>query len=113
MNAAITSSRRAAGSAGASGGSRPASSEISGQAARQQRALVREVAVGRGTGDPGRFGGREVGVDLPAGAVPWVAAQEHAGENVGATPTHAMFVELKESRPGGAVAGAALGPGTP
>ncbi|GHG07122.1 hypothetical protein GCM10017567_24410 [Amycolatopsis bullii] len=52
-------------------------------------------------------------MDLPAGAVPWVAAQEHAGENVGATPTHAMFVELKESRPGGAVAGAALGPGTP
>ncbi|RSD09541.1 cupin domain-containing protein [Amycolatopsis eburnea] len=53
-------------------------------------------------------GGREVGVDLPAGAVRWVAAQEHSGENVGTTPTHSMFIELKE--PGGAVAGAALGP---
>ncbi|NBH10218.1 cytoplasmic protein [Amycolatopsis sp. SID8362] len=53
-------------------------------------------------------GGREVGVDLPAGAVRWVAAQEHSGENVGTTPTHSMFIELKE--PGGVVAGAALGP---
>jgi len=58
-------------------------------------------------------GGREVGVEMPAGAVRWVAAQEHSGENVGATPTHAMFVELKEPRPGGVVEGAALGPGGP
>ncbi|WP_290062591.1 cytoplasmic protein [Amycolatopsis solani] len=53
-------------------------------------------------------GGREVGVDLPAGAVRWVAAQEHSGENVGTTPTHSFFIELKE--PGGVVAEAALGP---
>ncbi|WP_235190772.1 hypothetical protein [Amycolatopsis rifamycinica] len=58
-------------------------------------------------------GGREVGVELPAAAVRWVAAQEHSGENVGATPSHAVFVELKEPRPGGAVAGTALGPGGP
>ncbi|HEY3472040.1 MAG TPA: cytoplasmic protein [Amycolatopsis sp.] len=53
-------------------------------------------------------GGREVRVDLPAGQVRWLSAQEHSGENVGTTPTHSIFVELKE--PGGAVAGAALGP---
>ncbi|MEV6824726.1 cytoplasmic protein [Amycolatopsis sp. NPDC051102] len=58
-------------------------------------------------------GGREVQVDLPAGAVRWVAAQEHSGENIGETPTHSFFVELKEPRPGGAVAGTALGPGGP
>lgn len=52
--------------------------------------------------------GREVRVDLPAGQVRWLSAQEHSGENVGTTPTHSIFVELKE--PGGAVAGAALGP---
>ncbi|GAB3144540.1 hypothetical protein GCM10027258_33450 [Amycolatopsis stemonae] len=53
-------------------------------------------------------GGREVRVDLPAGAVRWVAAQEHSGENVGTTPTHSFFVELKE--PGTTAAGTALGP---
>ncbi|MGW5721127.1 cupin domain-containing protein [Amycolatopsis sp. NPDC003865] len=54
-------------------------------------------------------GGREVLVDLTAGEARWVAAQEHAGENVGDTPSHAFFVELKE--PGStAAAGSALGP---
>jgi len=57
-----------------------------------------------------RAGGREVHVDLSAGEARWVAEQEHAGENVGDTPSHAFFVELKE--PGRTVAtGAALGPG--
>ncbi|MCZ2825937.1 MULTISPECIES: cupin domain-containing protein [unclassified Modestobacter] len=41
-------------------------------------------------------GGREVDVELPAGAARWLPAQEHAGENIGATPTHTVFVELKD-----------------
>ena len=51
-------------------------------------------------------GGREVEVDLPAGHARWVSAQEHAGENIGETATHAIFVELKEggsTAPSGAV----------
>jgi hypothetical protein len=43
-----------------------------------------------------------------AGAVRWLSAQTHSGENIDETPTHALFVELKES---GRSAGAAtLGP---
>ncbi|MCZ2839039.1 cupin domain-containing protein [Modestobacter sp. VKM Ac-2985] len=41
-------------------------------------------------------GGREVDVELPAGAARWLSAQEHAGENIGTTPTHTVFVELKQ-----------------
>ena len=41
-------------------------------------------------------GGRQVDVELGAGEVRWVGAQEHFGENVGGTPSHAVFVELKE-----------------
>ena len=52
--------------------------------------------------------GREVDVELAAGQVRWVGAQEHAGENVGDTPTQVIFVELKEAGP--AAAGASLGP---
>ena len=44
-------------------------------------------------------GGRSVDVELPAGAVRWVGAQEHLGENIGDTPSHAIFVELKEPAP--------------
>lgn len=44
-------------------------------------------------------GGRSVEVELPAGAVRWVGAQEHQGENIGDTPSHAIFVELKEPAP--------------
>jgi hypothetical protein len=44
-------------------------------------------------------GGREVEVELPAGHARWLAAQEHAGENIGTGPTHSIFVELKEPRP--------------
>jgi hypothetical protein len=56
-------------------------------------------------------GGR-VEVQLPAGTVRWVSAQEHAGENIGRTVTHALFVELKEPAPtpAGMVA---LGPDVP
>jgi hypothetical protein len=42
-------------------------------------------------------GGRQVDVDLAPGEARWVAAQEHVGENTGTTPTHVMFVELKEA----------------
>ena len=52
--------------------------------------------------------GRHADVDLPAGAVRWVAAQQHFGHNVGETPTHSIFVELKEPAPSPAVG--ALGP---
>jgi beta-alanine degradation protein BauB len=54
--------------------------------------------------------GRTRDVELSAGQAVWLAAQEHAGTNIGDTPTHTIFIELK-----GAAAGipgdvAALGP---
>ena len=49
-------------------------------------------------------------VEIPAGAVNWLPAQQHSGENIGDTETHVFFVELKE--PSGSVDGApaTLGP---
>jgi beta-alanine degradation protein BauB len=38
-------------------------------------------------------------VQLEAGAVRWLGAQEHRGENVGESETHVYFVELKEPAP--------------
>ena len=38
-------------------------------------------------------------VELQAGTVGWLPAQQHHGENIGDTPTHAIFVELKDSPP--------------
>jgi beta-alanine degradation protein BauB len=38
-------------------------------------------------------------VALAAGEVRWLDAQIHSGENIGQTPTHVLFVELKEERP--------------
>jgi quercetin dioxygenase-like cupin family protein len=35
-------------------------------------------------------------VELSAGSVGWLPAQSHHGENIGDTPTHVIFVELKE-----------------
>jgi beta-alanine degradation protein BauB len=35
-------------------------------------------------------------VELQAGSVGWLPAQEHHGENIGTTPTQVIFVELKE-----------------
>ena len=50
-------------------------------------------------------------VELPAGRAGWLPAQEHHGENIGDTPTHVIFVELKEPPPGGpAPAPASPGP---
>ena len=56
-------------------------------------------------------GGRDVEVELPAGVVRWVGAQEHCGENNGETDSHAIFIELKEPAPSGPAASAErLGP---
>ena len=33
---------------------------------------------------------------MTAGTVGWLPAQEHHGENIGDTPTHVIFDELKE-----------------
>lgn len=41
-------------------------------------------------------GEEHVDVEIPAGAVRWLGAQEHAGHNTGDTETHCVFVELKE-----------------
>jgi quercetin dioxygenase-like cupin family protein len=41
-------------------------------------------------------GGTEREVELEAGLTAWLPAQEHLGENIGDTPTHVLFVELKE-----------------
>ena len=35
-------------------------------------------------------------VAMEAGTTSWLPAQEHAGENIGDTDTHVIFVELKE-----------------
>ena len=47
-------------------------------------------------------------VDMPAAFVGWLPAQVHAGENIGDTSTHVLFVELKGA--GGSAEG--LGPAT-
>jgi len=46
-----------------------------------------------------RSGDREADVDLRAGQARWLDAQEHSGTNTGSTPTHCLFIELKEPRP--------------
>ena len=53
-------------------------------------------------------GDQQRDVRLEAGQVNWLAAQEHSGENIGATDTHVLFVELKE--PGAGTTEAGLGP---
>jgi len=41
-------------------------------------------------------GGPTRDVRLEAGEIRWLDAQTHSGENTGETPTHVVFVELKE-----------------
>ncbi len=53
-------------------------------------------------------GGRTREVDMPAGLTGWLPAQEHAGENIGDSPTHVLFVELKD--PGADSGAPRLGP---
>ena len=43
-------------------------------------------------------GEREREVALESGTVGWLPAQDHYGENIGDTPTHVIFVELKDTR---------------
>lgn len=54
-------------------------------------------------------GDQQRDVEIAAGFAGWLPAQEHAGENIGDTPTRVLFVELKQST---ASSGAALGPAT-
>jgi quercetin dioxygenase-like cupin family protein len=49
-------------------------------------------------------------VALAAGEVRWLDAQVHSGENIGQTPAHVFFVELKEGAGAAAVAATPLGP---
>ena len=44
-------------------------------------------------------------VELEAGSTNWLSAQEHYGENIGETPTHVLFVELKDAAPVGEALG--------
>ena len=39
-------------------------------------------------------GDQQRDVQLDAGRVNWLAAQEHSGENIGTTDSHALFVEV-------------------
>jgi hypothetical protein len=48
-------------------------------------------------------------VEMPAGATGWLPAQEHAGENIGDTDIHVLFVELEGAGPEQATT-TALGP---
>ncbi len=48
-------------------------------------------------------------VEMAAGTSGWLPAQEHHGENIGDTPTHVIFVELKLG-PAAAPSQEALGP---
>jgi hypothetical protein len=59
-------------------------------------------------------GGREVDVEINAGSVRWLDAQEHSGLNIGDTITHVIFVELKDPNPanGASLANDPLGPST-
>ncbi len=50
-------------------------------------------------------GEEERDVQIAAETVAWLPAQEHAGHNIGQTPTRVLFVELKEPAPGPATPG--------
>ena len=54
--------------------------------------------------------GRDVPVQLEAGQVRWLDAQQHQGRNTGTTPTRAVFIELKEARPDAHAGPSTLGP---
>ncbi len=43
-------------------------------------------------------GTRQQDVELEGGMVRWLAEQEHSGENIGETESHAVFIELKQPR---------------
>ncbi|MEJ7742986.1 MAG: hypothetical protein WKF73_10770 [Nocardioidaceae bacterium] len=41
------------------------------------------------------LGESEREVEIPTGLAAWLPAQQHAGENIGDTETHVIFIELK------------------
>jgi beta-alanine degradation protein BauB len=45
-------------------------------------------------------GDQTLDVTLESGEVRWLDAQEHSGENIGTSPTHVFFVELKGEHDG-------------
>ena len=47
----------------------------------------------------GAGGNQERDVEIPAETTSWLPAQQHAGHNIGETPTHVIFVELKNAEP--------------
>ncbi len=47
-------------------------------------------------------------VEMVVGSVGWLPAQEHHGENIGSTPTHVLFVELKNTQLAAAEPGATV-----
>lgn len=53
--------------------------------------------------------GQERDVDMAADTVAWLPQQEHAGHNIGDTPTDVLFVELKET-PAHPTSTSAVGP---
>ncbi len=55
-------------------------------------------------------GDRQRDVQLQAGRVNWLSAQEHSGENIGTADSHVIFVELKEPPPDSSGSSAQLGP---
>ncbi|MCZ4126021.1 cupin domain-containing protein [Streptomyces sp. H39-S7] len=57
-------------------------------------------------------GDQQRDLELDAGQTRWLGAQEHAGENIGDTETHVIFVELKEPAPVASAKGP-LGPSAP
>lgn len=52
--------------------------------------FLRRLHAGQGTRD----------VVMEAGHAHWLPAQTHAGENIGTTATHVLFVELKDGSTG-------------
>jgi hypothetical protein len=50
------------------------------------------------------------GAWLEGGKVRRLDAQVHSGENTGSSPTHVLFVELKEPQEGPPAGGPSLGP---
>jgi hypothetical protein len=57
-------------------------------------------------------GGRSRDVTLGPADIRWLEAQTHSGENIGSTPTHVVFVELK-GEPRARAAPPTLGPSDP
>lgn len=55
-------------------------------------------------------GDQERDVEVRAGTPMWLDAQQHLGENIGDSPSHALFVELKEPAPASGPPSDVIGP---